>query len=244
MDSTMQLYWETAFKMMPNSYLLNQANPIKEYKDELIDGAVLDIGCGQSGFLLEFATSDRELIAIDNDEMQLDFMKNRLLELCAENSNQWKFLSNTFPNDGIPKNKYALIVLSNILHFYSLNDCIKIGKQLLESCSKGTLIYVCVHSHRHYKNAPNDPDNNEYFKHFFTNPDLEKVFPKELFEIIYQADVSRKLPKLELEIANIWIENSLRAQGYTDPYEIMEIKADYLQDINHSNLNFIFKRKG
>lgn len=239
----MQLYWETAFEMMPNSYLLNQANPIKEYKDILIDGAVLDIGCGQSGFLLEFAGSGRELIAIDEEEMQLDFMKKRLSELSPENSHKWEFHSNTFPKDELPRNKYSLIVLSNILHFYSLNDCVKIGKQLLEHCSKGTLIYICVHSSRHYHNNPDDPDNNEYFKHYFTNADLEKVFPKESFEIIYQADVSRSLPKLEFEIINVWLEKSLRAEGYTDPYEIMEMKSDYLKDLTHSNLNFIFKRK-
>lgn len=243
MNLDMQLYWKTFFKMMPNSLLLNQANPIREYKDKLVEGAVLDIGCGQSGFLLEFSTSGRELIAIDNDEMQLDLMKKRLLEFSPENSNKWQFHSNTFPNDKVPNNKYSLIVLSNILHFYSLKDCIKIGEKLLEHCSKGTLIYVCVHSYRHYKNNPNDPSNNTYFKHYFTNADLERVFPKESFEIIYQADVSKNLPKLELEIIDVWLDQSIRAEGYTDPYDIMEMKLDYLQDLVHSNLNVIFRRK-
>lgn len=243
MNLDMQLLWETEFRLKPNSYLLNQANPIQEYKDLLIDGAVLDIGCGQSGFLLEFATSGRELIAIDNDQLQLDFMKKRLLELSPENSGKWKFHRNTFPKDKIPNNKYTLIVLSNILHFFTLKDCIKIGKQLLDHCSKGTLVYVCVHSYRHYHNNPDDPDNNSYFKHYFTYADLEKAFPKELFEIIYQADVSRNLPKLEREIINDWLEQSMRAEGYNDPYEIMEMKSDYLQDLIHTNLNVIFRRK-
>ena len=55
----MKLYWDLVFKRQSNNELLRELNnPVRQYEKEMIDGAILDIGCGQSPFLLDFLSTE------------------------------------------------------------------------------------------------------------------------------------------------------------------------------------------
>lgn len=244
MDNSMKIYWELYFNNFPVDKILRQiTNPIREYEDELIEGAIIDIGCGQSSFLLDFAHTDREIIAIDNEPLQLDYLKDRVRSYERATFDNWTFQVSNFPIDKLPDKEYSLVVFSNILHFFSLTECIEIGKIVNEICKKGTLIYIGVHSHKFYANNPKDPNNNDYFKHYFTIEDLEKVFPIEYFEKIYFAEIEKTDPKVENELTEKWLEKSLAADGTTDPRHIELIKKDYMKNENQSDIITIFRRK-
>ena len=243
MDETMKIFWRLAFEMHSNDYLLRQYNPIREFEGDLVDGAIVDIGCGQSPFLLPFSGSDRELIAIDNEQMQLDFLKKRLMQLNPEKSINWNFLNSNFPEDGLPDKRYALMIISDLLHFYSLDDNMKIGKLLAKKSNTGTMIFVRVHSDKYYANDPGSPDNHDYFKHYFSVPDLQKIFPEREFETIYLSQVTKKYPKEETDVVSAWAERALPLQGVTDIDEIEFHKEAYLEQLNTSDLVAIFKKR-
>ncbi len=244
MEDSMKLYWELFFQKRSNSQILREFNnPIREYEGELIDGAIIDIGCGQSSFLLDFASTGRELIAIDEEQFQLDFLKKRVLGESSANIQNWKFYKQKFPTKDIPSRVYSLIILSNLLHFFTLEKCKEIGNLIGKKISKGALVYVCVHSDKYYANNPEDPNNNEYFKHYFTTSDLEAVFPDTQFERIYFATVDRIASKSEEELIGEWIDMRLKVDGITDPEECNAIKEEYLQNNRYSDLLAIFKKK-
>ena len=244
MDDSLKIFWQLYFEKVSNKTLLRQLhNPIREYENELIEGAIVDIGCGQSHFLVDFASTEKDIIAIDNEQFQLNYLKARLEQQNPEKKEKWSFLNQTFPKDGLPDRKYSLIILSDILHFFSLGECIKIGELIKRKSSAGTLIYVRVHSHKYYMNDPQDPNNNDYFKHYFRVSDLEKVFPNNQFERLYCAEIEKTDPKFEKDLINDWLDKALKAEGIKDPKEIEIAKRDYLKNMTQSDIVAIFRRK-
>lgn len=244
MDNSMKLYSELYFDAFPNAKMIQQtANPVREYEDELIEGPIIDIGCGQSSYLLEFINSDREIYAIDNEQLQLDYLKKRVIQEDKAKLNKWHFKNINFPDDPLPNKKYSLIILSNILHFFTLEQGREIGKKLVEFTKKGSMIFIGVHSKKYYMNDPKNPNNNEYFKHYFTVKDLEKIFPKALFERVYSAEIDKIDTQSDKEITNQWLDKSLEADGIIDPRHKAFIKKNYLKNRTQSDIQMIFRKR-
>ena len=240
----MKLYWELVFEKISTKEILRLLNnPIREYEQEMIDGAIVDIGCGQSPFLLDFATTNRELIAIDNEQIQLDYLKKRVENEKLANIDNWKFYNQNFPQAGLPDKEYSLIIFSNLLHFFTLDECVEIGNLISKKSTSGTLVYVRVHSDKFYANNPNDPDNNDYFKHFFTIADLEIVFPNDMFERLYYAEIDKVGSKMERELTEEWLDRSLKAAGINDHRLIDQHKKEYLQNDTQSSIIAIFRKR-
>jgi SAM-dependent methyltransferase len=243
MEDSLKVYWQITFEKVTNREMLRYLyNPLREYEDELIEGAIVDVGCGQSPILMDFAASNRELIAIDNEEFQLSYLKKRV-ENEGLNMSNWKFLNQSFPQDGLPDIKFSLMIFSNVLHFYSLDECVEIGDLISNKSSHGTLIYVVVHSSTYYKNNPGDPGNHDYFKHYFTSDDLNKVFPAKLFDRLYFADIEKESSKFEMAIQEEWLDRLIKSQGIKKRREIAEIKRESLKDTRNSDLHLILRRR-
>lgn len=244
MEDVMKLYWEIFFDEQPTDKVIKYSpNPLKEYEDEFIDGAIVDIGCGQSNFLLEYANSGRTLYAVDNEQFQLDFLKRRAESLSTCGLKNWEFLNSNFPQDNLPENSYSVIILSNLLHFFSLDQCRQLEKKLSVNTQKGTLIYVQVHSYRHYANNPKDPGNNDYFKHYFKIKDLTQIFPPDKYQVVYQAEIEKIYSQTEQVIISKWLDRSFEVQGVFDIQTKEELKKEYLEEARQSNIQMIFRRK-
>ncbi len=244
MDASMKLYWELVFEKQSTRELLRQLNnPVREYEQELIDGSILDIGCGQSPFLFDFMSTNRELIAIDNEQFQLDFLKKRVEKEKLATIDNWTFLNQNFPQDGLPETQYSLIILANLLHFFTLDECIEIGKLLSMKSTQGSIVYVAVHSDKSYTNNPKDPNNNDYFKHYFRISDLDSVFPTAEFERLYYAEIDKVDPKNERDLSEEWLDRAIKAEGITDPRRIEMIKKDNLKNKNQSDIITLFRKR-
>lgn len=244
MDDSMKLYCELYFDSFSNEEIIQQTgNPIREYEEELIEGPIIDIGCGQSSYLLEFLNTDREIYAVDNEQVQLDYLKKRVIRGNKAKLDQWHFKNLNFPEDILPDRTYSLIILSNILHFFPLKQCLEIGKKLVEFTEKGSMVFIGVHSRNYYMNDPKNPNNNEYFKHYFTIKDLEKIFPKKLFEKVYSAEIEKVDTQSDKEITNRWLDKSLDADGITDPRHRAFIKKNYLKTRAQSDIQMIFRKR-
>ncbi len=241
MDDSMRLYWETAFEEFTTEEMIKDSpNPLREYESEFIDGAIIDIGCEQSNFLLEYANSDRTLYAADNDEMQLDFLKKRAEGI--SNLNKWKFCLLNFPEDQFPEDKYSVVILSNILHFFTIKECTKIENIIGSLLEKGTMIYISVHSSKFYANDPDDPNNNDYFKHYFTIEDIENLFSKEKYEYVYIAEIQKVDSMREREITIKWLDKDNEREGIKDIRIQNQIKDDYLKDKQQADIQVILRK--
>lgn len=201
--------------------LLNQLdNPIRYFDDELIDGPILELGCGQSPFILEYCQTGREIFAVDNDQYQLDELKSRLLEL--NNESNVHFIQSTILKDELPVNKYSLVIMSNILHFFSLSDCSILIDKLTSHTVRGTLIYTLCHSTTHPNNDPLNSDNNEYFKHYFSEKDLQGLFPENDYDRIYFADIQKATSRFDVSIMRKWLNKVIDRNDKNKEADIQE----------------------
>jgi SAM-dependent methyltransferase len=224
MDRQMQIYWEAFDEVFSTADILkNDFNPVYQFDDQLVDGAIIDIGCGQTSPLIKYAgIPGRKLIGIDNEAFQLKKLRSRMTEMAGAASEEWALVSSDIQHDPLPDGKYAMVILYNILHFFSLKECAEILKKLNEHLIAGSLISICVHSTKYYKNDPANPHNNEYFKHYFTQEDLDLLFTPKNFERLYRADIERIYGKKDQEVSEIWGEKIITAMNIKDG----RIKAD------------------
>jgi SAM-dependent methyltransferase len=244
MDESMKIYWKLYSEFFSNEAVLrNLSNPLREYENEFIDGAMIDIGCGQSSLLLDFSATGREMIAVDNEQMQLDYLKQRVINQATAKIDKWRFCLIDFPNEELLEATYSLMIFSNILHFFSLEECILIGRQVEKKASPGTFVYVSVHSVKFYANNPDNPTNNEYFKHYFSIEDLEKVLTLDKFERIYYAEVDKIDSKIDQKLTSLWLDTLLEKDGVKNPKMVAKIKKDYLKNKYQSDIVAIFRKK-
>ena len=205
MDWTMELYWKMYFDKFTNEKLLdNFKNPITEFENEFIESSIIDIGCGQSEILLYLSKTGKEIYAVDNEKFQLNLLKKRVLKMNNVNIDKWHFIHKSFPNDKIPTQKYSIIILSNILHFFSIHDCLKLKDEIDKYSTAGTIIYIEVHSIEHSQNDPNNPDNNEYFKHYFSIDDLQQIFPTNKYEYLSVKEEMKSQSEEEIALIESW----------------------------------------
>jgi hypothetical protein len=94
----------------------------------------------------------------------------------------------------------------NILHFFSMKECAEIIAKIDERLVKGSLITLCVHSTKHPANDSANPDSMAYFKHFFTQEDVDSLFPANQFDRLYFADVIRNYDKKDAKVSALWAE--------------------------------------
>ncbi|GGH59703.1 SAM-dependent methyltransferase [Filimonas zeae] len=244
MNAQMKLYWDTYFEHYNTHALVRKSpNYLREYEDDLAEGQIMELGCGQSNYCIEYCQSGRTVFAIDNDQEQLAMLQERITKLSPENINNLKLLNATILQDPLPDEIFSVVIISNLLHFFSIDDCKKIIEQIVPRTKSGSIILVSVHSDKHYANNPNDPHNNNYFKHYFTENDLTTLFDEKIFEMTFLADIQKKLPKIEIEIIDKWLDKVLNQMKVIDKKLRQVYKNGYLNDKQESDRVAIFKRK-
>lgn len=240
MDLQMKLYWETIKEFYTTNLLLAKSiNPLRDYEEDFIDGPILELGCGQSPFLIEYSKSGREIFAIDNEVYQLEQLKERILEFKGDVDNI-NFLNLTILEDELPKSTFSIVILSNILHFFSIQDCNTLIGQLNERTTQGSLYYILVHSDKHPHNLP---DNLDYFKHFFTIEDLQNLFDPENFEQLYYANIQRREGKFDKMITKRWLEKYLDSEKVVDQDRRKKYIDEYMINDGQADLLVIYKKK-
>lgn len=241
MDEQMRLYWEAYSANYTTNDLIREIhNPLRHYEDEFVDGAIVDIGCGQTTFLFDYINTPRKLIGIDNDQHQLDLLKVRLNALPPISANI-ELLNLSLLSDPLPSEPYSVVFLANILHFFNLSQCQKIITELKRNLVSGSFVYVWAHSDKYYKNDPRDPDNNEYFKHYFTLADLDHLFIPTGFERLTFLETERLFSKKEMQTQEKWLEKYLDHLKIFDKRERKSIKKDNLVNNPENDIICIYR---
>jgi len=245
MDETMRLFWETYSEFYSNELMIHKnLNFLRDFEDDFIDGPILELGSGQSSFLVEFSKTGREIFAIDNDDFQLDKLKERIESYAGKSAGKIHLLNITIPEKELPDKKFSLVIASNFLHFFSINECEKIIKQIISRTQKGSLVYVIVHSQLHSYNDPTDAGIKAYFKHFFSENDLTNLFNEEYFERVLFLDMQQsKKSKYDKEMEIKWVEKILDSNGIFDIQKRQELIEQNTKDENVGSLVCIYRRK-
>lgn len=237
----MRLYWEAYYETFTTDEIIRILhNPLKDYEGEFVDGAIVDIGCGQTTFLLDYIATNRKLIGIDNDQFQLDLLRKRL-DALPNIVAGIELLNLNLQSETLPSDKYSVVFLANILHFFGLVQCQKIITKLKLNLVSGSFVYVCVHSDKYYCNDPANPENNEYFKHYFTLNDLNSLFILLGFERIMFAETERLFSKKEMLTQKRWLEKYLDHLYILDKFERESIMNDELVNNPESDLICIYR---
>lgn len=241
MEAEHKLLWQLYFEQsLVEGVTRNGHNPIWDYEDELIDGPIIDIGCGQSDILLGFAATDRQLFALDMEPLQLSWLKQLAENQPDSKLENWHFLLASFPTSPLPAHKYALVCLSNFLHFYPLAETVAHIISLTPYLTSGTLLYVHVHSHRHLHNNPDDPNSHDYFKHYFAIQDFAQLFPHENFEQLYLAEVNSAYTKKDNTFTRRWVEKYFQQSKHTAE-EIEQAVQEQLTASSHAHITALFR---
>lgn len=241
MDIQMRLYWEAYAETYTTDDLIRVLNnPLRHYENEFVDGAIVDIGCGQTTFLFDYINSNRKLIGVDNDQYQLDLLKNRLDALPNINAN-FELLNLALLSDSLPSETYSVVFLANILHFFNLQQCQEIITQLKINLVPGSFLYVWVHSDKYYANDPTNPDNYEYFKHYFTLSDLDNLFITAGFKRLLYSETERLFSKKEMHTQERWLEKYLDHLKIFNKRERAALMREHLVNNPESDLICIYK---
>ncbi|RDI11247.1 methyltransferase [Flavobacterium sp. AG291] len=239
MDKTLEIYWKLYNEIISNEVMIHKSqNLLRNFEEEFIDGPILELGCGQSNFLVEFSKTGKEIFAIDNEEFQLNFLKKRIESYTGDAFEKLHLLNITIPEKEIPQEIFSLVIASDFLHFFSIEDSKYIISQITSRTQKGSLIYVRVHSKSHsYSNSQNKNVHN-YFKHFFTEDDLNNLFDEKYFDrMLFSNTVQDIRPKFEREFETKWTEkvldeykifNQRQRQAHLDE-NIKEMSVGYIQ---------------
>lgn len=238
----MKLYWEAFDELvLTNEILKYDHNPVYQYENQLIDGAIVDIGCGQSPILLKYAgVPGRKIIGIDSEEFQLEKLYNRLKDIPGYSPKQCELIASDIQHGQLPPGIYSLVNLYNILHFFTLNDCKAIIPKLAEHLVKGSLISVSVHSSKYYANDPEDPTNNDYFKNYFTYDDLDELFPANHFDTLYRADIERSHNLMDKTVCALWAEKMIVNMNITNKREKANLRKICAQNNVQADLVCVF----
>ncbi|HXJ97602.1 MAG TPA: class I SAM-dependent methyltransferase [Gelidibacter sp.] len=245
MDETLRIYWELYNDLLPNELMIHKShNLLRNFEEEFIEGPILELGCGQSNFLVEFSKTGKEIFAVDNEEFQLNLLKKRIESYAGKDVGKLHLLNITVPEKEIPLKIFSLVIASDFLHFFSINECKNIISQIIPRTQKGSLIYVKVHSRSHSYSESSDSGMHEYYKHFFTESDLTKLFDEQYFErMIFSNSVQNIKSKFTREMEMKWIEKVLDEYQIFDQQERQELFEENNKELNVGYLECVYRRK-
>lgn len=245
MDETLRIYWQLYYELYSNDLMIHKkTNLLRDFEEEFIEGPILELGCGQSNFLVEFSKIGKEIFAIDNEDFQLDLLKNRIESYSGKNAEKLHLLNITIPEKEIPKEIFSLVIISDFLHFFSLEECKKIIAQIISRTKEGSLIYIKVHSKSHSYSSSEDSGVHNYFKHFFLENDLTNLFDEKYFERIIFSDTTQSIrSKSTRELEIKWTEKVLETYQIFDEKERQEHMQISYEELNIAYLECIYRRK-
>ncbi|WP_433780456.1 class I SAM-dependent methyltransferase [Flavobacterium anhuiense] len=245
MDENLQNFWKLYYERFSNDRMIrSKHNPLREYEDEFVDGPVLELGCGQSCFLVELSKSGKEIYAVDNESSQLNFLHKRITEYGPADQDKIHLLNLTVLRDQLPERVFSIVIMSDIMHFFGLEDAKTLMEQIISRTAQGSLVYLRVHSKKHSYNDSLDPSIHDYFKHFFSVEDLDKLFDEAYFECLVCSETRQfTKSKHELDLELEWLSSMMDEQGITDPEERDQAIRENSSDIVDAWISCIYRRK-
>ena len=238
MTEEFKLHWELYYKRFPtNKIKADLKNLLTKYL-ELEKGKVIDIGCGQSPYLLDLLESSYELYAVDIEPVQIEYLKKRVEDLDFQ-INRINYSTDKFPNNDFGNLEFSGIILSNVLQFYTFKEAEIFSKSIIKSLSKNGVVVITAHSWKHHGNKK----EKDYFKHFYSKSDFYKLFPKKQFKYLYVEEKQYQLDNENREFIKDWIKQiHTKIWNRNDSVAIEKKQKEYLSESRIDNITIVLKK--
>jgi cyclopropane fatty-acyl-phospholipid synthase-like methyltransferase len=242
MDESMLLYWKLFYEKFPNDlYLKNFTNLLKSYLPEN-SGAILDIGCGQSEYILDLIKDNYAFVAVDNEPSQLEYLHKRITNLGTEFLSKVTFISEPFPTGKIVNHRFDGIIISNFLHFFTIEQCHVLVTDIYALCKAGTVIVITVHNKNHSSNREGNPERYSQFKHYFSEEDIIDLFGEGEYEYLYKSNTSATLPYAHIQFVNEWL-GQWYAQWNIMGKQLQALQTNYCRNSRIESMSVVLKKK-
>jgi SAM-dependent methyltransferase len=222
------------YDLFPNKMLLGFDNLLKDYLPSKT-GKIIDIGCGQSPYIIDLLGTDYDLFAVDTDIDELNYLKKRI-EDEGFSSERVHFSQNEFPSADFGQILFSGVIISNLLHFFPLKKAIKWISELKKYTIPGSVYLITVHSYRHRNNYKENINRFAHFKHYYRKTDFEKLFPSSEFEYLYVAEKEAKYNTICSSFIKEWIKQLyIKQRGINDSKLIEKAQYEYLNKNGFAN---------
>lgn len=242
MKEEIRIWWRLYKELCSNEMVLNQHfNPMLGYEEESEDGPVLDVGCSQSPFVLEYLKKGRTVYALDEDAELLSLMKARVDQLKLVDPSKFIDLHQPFLEASLPDKYFSVIILSNLLHFFTKEQCEVAIRKIIPHTKPGTLIYIKVHSKDHKSNDPNNDQSS--FKQFFSRDDIDMLLGADEFERVYYQEVERFYTMEEIEFAKEWVKRVfIQDRKIDDEIKIYRAQKHHINNSRENSIVCVYQR--
>jgi 2-polyprenyl-3-methyl-5-hydroxy-6-metoxy-1,4-benzoquinol methylase len=241
MDDSMKLHWKMRYEWYPNDKYLKSFDDLVSAYLLQKSGRILDIGCGQSPFILDMLESKFELYAQDEECLQISYLQQRIRDQ-GYPLERVNYSTSRFPNTEFT-GKFEGVVISNILHFYSLEEIqTSLLPTLFALLKPGSILIVTVHSTKH-PSSKLSITKESYFQHFFNHTDLNLLFPKDRFYTLYYLTKSVHSRIYENEFLKAWIKQFHHDNDVFDQRTIQKAQKDYLKESRQDSITVVYKMK-
>ncbi|MDG5788798.1 class I SAM-dependent methyltransferase [Evansella sp. AB-P1] len=176
--------WEKEYRNVDNLWGFTPNNMLSNYIDLVPkSGKILDIGIGEGRNALFFAKHGYEVEGIDISETAI----SRCLELSKEYNLNIHAKVDDIREYNIKNEVYSLIILSNVLNFFSDNDISEIITKLKNGLKENGLVYINVFDNEEPSIAKAKErckqvadftyydEKNKMYHHYFTQDELENL---------------------------------------------------------------------
>jgi len=238
MKKDIKLFWKLYEEYFTNEDLLKNFKNLIDIYHPQKKGKIIDIGCGQSQYLIDFyKNSEHELYAVDEELIQIDALKKRF-ENIASNSDT-TFANKRFNSKDFPNELFSAVIISNVLHFMDFNDAKEFINDVEKVIKTGTLLLLTNHSWKHSSNG-----DYSYFKHYYKKQDYYKLLPKSKYEYLCFEQKSATKSVKEISFIKKWLELVANENKIFDKSEISKFQSDYFKKpIDTENMTIVVRKK-
>lgn len=176
--------WEKEYRSVENLWGYTPNHVLSTYIDIIPrSGKILDIGIGEGRNAFFFAKQGYEVEGIDISETAI----NR----CVEQAEKYNLPIDAKVGDireyEVKKDNYSLIILSNVLNFFSVEDIVTIISKLKTGLKENGLIYINVFDNeepsllkakercKQVAEFTYYDEKNRMYHHYFTENELEDL---------------------------------------------------------------------
>jgi SAM-dependent methyltransferase len=183
------------------------------FEDELPAAPkILDVGVGLGYETAYYLKKGAKVDAIDVDNRVLELLESK----CAGYKRQLKTWNYKVPfaQETPLKEKYDLVIVSNVLHFLTYNDILICLEQLFKLVADNGFILLRAHTKDHPYNDPLHPKKANYH-YFFQSEDIGLLFPPDSFQTLYLSKYFRIYNNQECDIFGYDAKNQPFKNGLT-----------------------------
>lgn len=148
------------------------------WKNFLLGGFILDLGCGQGRDSLFLAKNNFSVTAIDSSGVAINQIEIKKDEFCLDNL---ELICGDISNFEIEKDKYDVIICRNVLNFLDKKISLELINSIKNHSKIGAYIIIDVFT----KNDPSFLSNNK-FNCYFEEQELLKIFSD--FKVVYYLE--------------------------------------------------------